>query len=219
MASHTQAAPRQRLTAEERRAEILAAAETVFADRGYHASSIDEVAKAAGVSKALIYEHFDSKEELRKSLLESVVADVLARLAAAAGTDAPGEVRLRAGVDAFLGFVEERRGAFRMLFRDAADLEVAEVIDMIGRPTTAAVAELIAAEPLVGVEDDPDLERGYQMIAQLLTGAVQSLAMWWHDHSEVPREVLVDEVMNFAWLGLERMRAGERVEQTGDETR
>ena len=48
------------------------------------------------------------------------------------------------------------------------------------------------------------------MLGRQLTGAVQALALWWTDHPEVPRERVVDSVMNFAWLGLERLRAGER---------
>src|SRR5213080_5140173 len=110
---------RRRLSAPDRRAAILDAALQIFSSRGYHAASIDEIAQEAGISKALIYEHFPSKRDLHASLLESHVQEIFERLAAAAATSDPGEVRLRAGVDAFLEFVETRRDAFRMLFRDA----------------------------------------------------------------------------------------------------
>ena len=69
MASRTEQ-PRRRLSAEQRRSAILDAALVVFSSRGYHASSIDEIAQAAGISKALIYEHFPSKRDLHVSLLE-----------------------------------------------------------------------------------------------------------------------------------------------------
>jgi hypothetical protein len=49
------------------------------------------------------------------------------------------------------------------------------------------------------------------VFAQQLSGAVQSLAIWWRDHPKVKREFLVDCVMDFAWLGLERVRGGERI--------
>ena len=62
--------PKRRLTAEERRTGILDAALAVFSQRGYHESSIDEIAGEAGVSKALIYEHFASKQELYAELIE-----------------------------------------------------------------------------------------------------------------------------------------------------
>jgi AcrR family transcriptional regulator len=179
--------------------------------RGYHGSSIDEIAQAAGISKALIYEHFPSKKDLHASLLDTHVQELFERLAANAGTQEPGDVRLRAGLDAFLGWVEERRGAFRMLFRDAVEPEVADVLRRIQEQATAAVAELMASEPAAPVDDKETRDRGIRMMAQQLTGAVQSLALWWDEHPELPRATLVDVAMDFCWLGLERVRDGERV--------
>jgi AcrR family transcriptional regulator len=202
--------PRKRLTAEQRRDSILDAALEVFASRGFHGSSIDEIAQAAGVSKALIYEHFPSKRDLHVSLLERHTQEIFVRLAEAAATSDPGEVRLRAGVDAFLEFVEHRRDAFRMLFRDAVEPEVAEIVASVQRQAAAAVAGLIAAEPRTTPESPERDRQAVEMVGQQLTGAVQSLAIWWGDHPDVPREVLVDSVMNFAWVGLERLRAGDR---------
>jgi AcrR family transcriptional regulator len=198
------------MPAGERRAAILDAAMNVFADRGYHASSIDEIAREAGVSKALIYEHFASKQALWASLLDTQAAEIFRRLAAGAATAEPGEVRLRSGVDAFLTFVEERRGAWRMLFREAADPEVAAFLDRIRSQVAGVVAALIAAEPAASPDDRADRRQAIEMLAEQLVGAVQALANWWADHQEVPRAELVDAVMDFAWIGLERMRAGER---------
>jgi AcrR family transcriptional regulator len=204
--------PRRRLTAEERRRAILGAAQEVFAGRGYHGSSIDEIAQAAGISKALIYEHFPSKKDLHVSLLDMHVQELFERLAEGAATEDPGDVRMRAGIDAFLGWVEESRGAFRMLFRDAVEPEVAEVLRRIQEQATGAVAALMATEPSVRVgESDEARERGVHMMAQQLSGAMQSLALWWDDHPDVPRATLVDTAMDFCWLGLERVRDGERV--------
>jgi AcrR family transcriptional regulator len=110
--------PRKRLTGEERRAAILEAALAVFAQRGYHGSSIDDIAREGGVSKALIYEHFASKADLYAELLEDQAGQLFSALAEAiseAGRSAP--ARLAVGFDAFYGFVEENRVAWRMLFR------------------------------------------------------------------------------------------------------
>jgi len=195
------------MPAEERREALLDAALEVFAARGYHGSSIDDIAQAAGVSKALIYEHFESKKDLHASLLETQSEELFVRLASAAATAEPGEVRLRAGVDAFLTFVEERREGWRVLFRDAADPDLARVLEELQAQATAAVAGLIAAEP--AARGDARDQR-VTMLAQLLSGAVQALANWWYEHQEVPREELVTRVMDFAWIGLERLREGER---------
>lgn len=216
MAARTQdPRPRRRLTAEERRRAILTAAQDVFARRGYHGSSIDEIAQAAGISKALIYEHFPSKKDLHASLLDLHVQELFDRLAASAATPEPGDIRMRNGLDAFLTWVEEQRGAFRMVFRDAADPEVADVVRRIQGQVTAAVAALMASEPMVPAVSEEARERGIQMLAQQLTGGVQALALWWIDNPEVPRTVVLESAMDFCWLGLERVRDGEHMRPDG----
>ena len=202
---------RKRLTGGERREAILGAALEVFANRGYHASSIYDIAGAAGVSKALIYEHFRSKEDLHLELLQSNAADLFERIAAVVPAAEPGEERLRAGLEAFFSFVEERREAWRMLFRESADAEVSAALDRVVEQVTAMVAGLIAAEPQAGPRmSESQRQVATRMLAQMLVGAVQSLANWWSDHQSVPRKRIVEIVMDFAWVGLERVRAGER---------
>src|SRR4051794_6170422 len=139
--------PRKRLSAEDRRSAILDAALEVFSRRGYNGASIDDIAQAAGISKALIYEHFPSKKDLHVSLLERHTQQIFVRLAQTADTDDPGEVRLRNGVTAFLKWVEENRVAFRLLFRDSFELEVVEGRNRLQKQATDAVAAPIAADP------------------------------------------------------------------------
>jgi AcrR family transcriptional regulator len=190
-------ARRRRMPAPLRREAILAAAEEVFARRGYHGAALEDIAQSAGISKALIYEHFASKRELHASLLSAHVEEIFQRLQASAAPGQPGEERLRRGIDAFLSFVEEHREAWRALFRDAADPEVGEFIERVQAQATAVIAALIAADP-----DAPPDEQAIEMHAALLSGAVQSLANWWHDHQEVPRATLVDAAMDFCWIGI-----------------
>jgi AcrR family transcriptional regulator len=205
--------PRKRLTGEERRVAILDSALTVFSRRGYHASSIDDIAREAGVSKALIYEHFVSKQDLYAELLEQHAGDLFSALAEAiseAGRSA--SARLAVGFDAFYRFVEEHRVAWRMLFREATDPEAVAVLDRITAEVTAFVAGVIREDPgsRRGADDRATREHGVQIVAQLLVGAVESLANWWADHQELPRERIVEMTMDFAWLGLQRLSRGER---------
>jgi len=192
------------MPAAQRREVILTAAEEVFARRGYHGASLDEIAQAAGVSKALIYEHFDSKRELHSSLLHAHVDEIFRRLQANAESGATGEERLRGGIDAFLSFVEEHREAYRALLRDAADPEMGGVVAQVQVQATGVIATLLA-----GDEQTAQSRQAIQMHAQLLSGAVQSLAGWWHDHQEVPRATLVQRAVEFTWVGL-RSLAAER---------
>ena len=203
---------RKRLTAEARRAAILDAASTVFSARGYHSASIDEIAGEAGVSKALIYEHFASKQELHAKLVEAHAAELYERLVAAVPSVEGSAARLATGLDAFFRFVEERRDAWRMLFREATDPEAVAALDRMLTQVTAVVAGLIAAEP--GAQNLPkgtrDREHGILLIAQMLVGAVQTMANWWADNESVPRRQMVETAMDFAWLGLDRLSRGER---------
>jgi AcrR family transcriptional regulator len=207
---------RRRLSAPDRRAAILDAALEVFSSRGYHAASIDDIAQQAGISKALIYEHFPSKKDLHASLLQRHVQEIFERLADTAAGPDPGEKRLRSGVDAFFEWVETHPRAFRLLFRDNFEADVAELLQRLQQQATFAITGLMASEPIAEVHNDvSDKERrlALEMFAQQLSGAVQSLAIWWGDHPNVKRRFLVDCVMDFAWIGLERVRGGERVKR------
>ncbi len=187
------------MTAAERRAAILRYAMEAFATRGYHGTSIDDIASAAGISKALIYEHFASKQALHAEVISAHADALFALLAEAAAEDLPPEQRLRGGIDAFLRFVEANREAWRALFRDAADPQLGEVVERVQRQATEAVAELMAPRASGAAQ------REVEIVAQMLSGAVQALANWWYDHQERTRAELVDRAMAFAWLGLERL--------------
>jgi AcrR family transcriptional regulator len=197
---------RRRLPAAQRRGEILAAAEEIFGARGYHGASLDEIAGAAGVSKALIYEHFDSKRALHASLVEAHVGEIFARLQANALAGTDGEQRLRGGLDAFLAFVEDHRDAWRALFRDAADPEVGDVIERVQAQAVGVIAALIAADPESAHHD----ERTLQMHAALLSGGVQALANWWDTNRDVSRADLVERALDFCWRGLDSLRLSAR---------
>ena len=213
----SRAPTRRRLTAEERRAGILDAALAVFSARGYHPSSIDDIAREAGISKALIYEHFDSKQGLYGDLLEQNANELFERLASSlAGVEVEsGAARLATGLDAFFSFVEERRDAWRILFRDVSDPETSAALDRIVEQVTVVVAVLIAQDPGARSQGGDESEPGIRILAQMLVGAVQSVANWWAEHPEVAREQAVEMVMDFAWMGLDRLSAGERWTREG----
>lgn len=192
----SKAPTRKRLSAQDRRSAILDAALEVFSRRGYHGAAIDDIAQTAGISKALIYEHFPSKKDLHASLLARHVDDIFGALQRSVAASEPGEASLRAGVDAFFEWVESNGDAFRLLFRDVFERDVAEILTRLQAQATAGVAALLAPDP------DAEQRLAIETFAQLLSGAVQSLAIWWQEHPEVKRRFLVDRVIDFAWRGL-----------------
>ena len=211
------AAPtRRRLTAEERRTGILDSALAAFSRKGYHATSLDDVAGEAGISKALIYEHFSSKQELYADLIARNARELTQRVAGAlAGVEVEsGVARLATGLEAFFAFVEERRDAWRMLFRESSDPEATAVLDRMIEQVTAEVTDLIALDPGARALESPG-DPALRLLAEMLVGGVQSMANWWTEHPEVSRSQILEIAMDFAWLGLERLSRGERWSRPG----
>jgi AcrR family transcriptional regulator len=198
------------MPARERRKVLLGAALEAFSERGFHEVTLDEVAARAGVSKALIYEHFASKRELVCALLDTYVHELLGRLAEAIAAAEPGEERMRTGVDAVLRFVEQRPGAWRMLFRNSGDPDIADLFAALQAEAAGAIASAMAADATEVGMAPPPTPAQIEMLAQQLSGAVQAVATWWTDHPEVPRAGVLEMVMDFCWVGFERLGDGER---------
>jgi AcrR family transcriptional regulator len=201
--------PRRRLKAEERRESILNAANTIFGQRGYEHVRIDDVAAAAGISKALIYEHFRSKEELYSELMSRAANQLLERVAAAAsapGVDGP--ARLEEGVTAGFSFVAEQPEAFQMFVRDVTDPEIAAVQARLRGHYVAMMVEVMGLEP---PERKEGLERRHlEQLAEMMVGGWYALAEWWLRNRDADVEELISILLSFMWLGLGRMQRGER---------
>ena len=90
------------------RDRVFAAAAAEFAARGYAGASVDRIARAARLNKAMIYYHFKSKAALYREILRDMFGAVRARVAAVAATDAPPEDKIRAYVTAIADEAEAR---------------------------------------------------------------------------------------------------------------
>jgi len=201
--------PRKRLKAEERRESILRAANSVFGQHGYEHVRIDDVAAAAGISKALIYEHFRSKQELYVELMNRAAIDLLGRIVAAASAPGvEGAARLEAGSKAGFGFVAEQPEAFQMFVRDVTDPEVAAVQSALRRGAVSAMVGVMEMEPVATREG---LERRHlEQLAEMMVGGYYALADWWLRNREADIDELTAIQLTFMWIGLGRMQRGER---------
>jgi AcrR family transcriptional regulator len=210
--SSTIAPTRRRLPAAERRELILDAAIDAFADTGYHQTSLEEVARRAGVSKALIYDHFPSKQELYRELLETYVHELLERVGSAAiSIPEGGEARLIAGLEGFLEFVDERRDAWRMLIRNRASDDVADSFERLLDEVAAMIGSLMAEDmPESVLPEGVEFDLMVEATSMQLLGAITSIANWWDEHREIPRTQVLAMIMEFSWVGLGRAAAGER---------
>jgi AcrR family transcriptional regulator len=205
--AHDASAQRRRLPAHERRNRIMQGAMRVFAERGYADASMTEIARAGGVTAAVIYDHFSSKQDLHGALLEEQTDALLAYVGSAlASAGTTPEQRMRAGVNAFFGFVQAHPFAWRMIFRDPpADPAIAEIHTRIHtRATQSIILFLDVAVPDFRREDAAHGRR-LEMFAQMLKLALNGMAAWWYEHPSATREELVECSLDFCWSGLERL--------------
>jgi AcrR family transcriptional regulator len=201
---------RKRLTAAERREVIEQAALEVFAERGYHGASIDEIARRSNVTPPVIYDHFSSKLALHRRLLERTRDELLAMWRESLAGDDPPEVRIPRAFAAWARYVEEHPYAPRMFFTETTgDPEIRVMHNRVRAEATpqlaALVGDLPGAERLAGSADPQALELAAEVIRSGLTG----LAVWWADHPDVPRERIVATAVNVVWIGFERVARGE----------
>jgi len=156
----------KRLPADRRRQQLLDVALTLFAERGYNATTMDDIAEAAGVTKPLLYQHFDSKRALYLELVDSVAATMLDAIAkAVAAADGPRQ-QVEGGFAAYFHLVVTRPDAFNLLFGSNVphDPELSRAV----RSVQDTIAEAI--DPLI----DAGLDEGHRrLLAYAMVGMAE----------------------------------------------
>jgi AcrR family transcriptional regulator len=177
---------RKRLTREERREVIERAATEVFAERGFEGAGMDLIASRSGVSVPVVYDHFASKDDLYRRLLERQRDDLVAfwaqRLPLPRGRDRFDA--LEALVDAYYAYVEAHPFAYRMYFRDTTHRDIQQQGNVM-------LATLLKTVP--GFEDAD--EATLQMSTEVLRTGLIGLALWWQEHPEIRRDQVVQAAM------------------------
>ncbi len=192
-----------RLPAQQRRTQLLSVAIEVFAEQGFHATSMDEIAEAAGVTKPVLYQHFPSKRALYRELLDDVDAQLVARIVGATSGAASGRERTQEGFAAYFRFVAENRAAFRLLFGASVrnDAEFAAVAE----GTIDRIADLIA--DLIEIDAQPDHRR---VLAHAIVGMAEATSRRLaNDDAEDDPDRLASWLAEMAWFGLRGVRAEE----------
>ena len=189
---------------------IEAAATDLFAERGYGGASIEEIGRRSGVTPPVVYDHFSSKLDLYRQLLEAHFAQLRAIWRRDfPGGDPLGE-RVARSVDSWFSYVEENPAAAKLLFREPSGDAKAEAVHAeVAAGSRAQVMQLFVAEPGSGEVTGSGAQEGVEMAWVVLRGVLQGLALWWVEHPEVPREQVVATAMNSLWVGFERATAGE----------
>ena len=190
---------------------MLRAAGAVFAARGYHAASMDEIAERVGVSKPMVYNHFGSKEALYFAYIEDAGRDLIAAIVDAerAVRSEPVAVRLRAGTLAFFRFVDAHRDGYAVLFSEMAARggplrrEVSAI-----RRQIVELAQILFDRFAEEAGVAPEAIGGTEPLAVAYVGAGEWLANWWLEHPEQSAEQVAERLLDIGWHGLERVLAG-----------
>ncbi len=161
----------------ERRASILQGAATAFSDTGFAATSMEAIAAAAGVSKLIVYRHFDSKEELYRSVIERVALRLAEVFAEATATGDPAEAPARA----FLTVAREDPAGFALLWRHSArEPQFAEYVERF-----RLLAVSFARSRLAPLLDDATL---HEWAAETIVDVFVTSVLHWLDHGESGRD-------------------------------
>jgi AcrR family transcriptional regulator len=190
-----------RLPAEQRRRQLLGVACDVFAAGGFHATAMDDIAAAAGVTKPVLYQHFPSKRALYLELLDDVGRQLLEELQAATNRASTGRERVEEGFSAYFRFVTGNRAAFRLLFGASVrnDDEFAAVADRVLHEAAEAISVLI--------EIDGTAEHR-RVLAHALVGIAEATSRHALTDADASRdaEELARWVSELAWFGLRGIR-------------
>ncbi len=188
---------RTRLSAVERRNQLVQVGRAVFAEKGYEGASVEEIAERAKISKPIIYEHFGGKEGLYAVVVDREMEYVISQIADAIGAGTPRD-RIEGAALAFMRYVQERPDGFAVLKRDS--------------PASNGLANLLAevAERVGDVLRSEFKRAGYDpraapLYAQALIGMVTFVGQWWEENPRMSPEEAASHIAALAWMGLRHL--------------
>ncbi|MFN2626758.1 MAG: TetR/AcrR family transcriptional regulator [Mycobacteriales bacterium] len=188
------------MTGQQRREQLLDVARGLFAERGFDATSVEEIANRAKVSKPVVYEHFGGKEGLYAVVVDREMHTLLGRVVASLSADHP-RALLGQAAEALLEYIESETDGFRILVRDSPVTSTSGTFaSLIG--DIATQVEHILAEQFK--------DRGYDtklapLYSQALVGMVALTGQWWLDAKKPKRDKVAAHLVNLAWNGLSHL--------------
>jgi AcrR family transcriptional regulator len=185
-----------RLPAPQRRRQLLDRALRVFSERGFHATSMNDVAEAAGVTKPVLYQHFPSKRDLYLELLRDVGRQLTATITAATTAEEAVQAKTVAGLAAYFRFVQEQQAAFKLLFGSGSrrDESFAAAVRQVEDEIGATIAELL----------DPHIDAGRRLVIAhgILGMAEGTCRLWLGKRLDLDPEELAGQVGELLYGGL-----------------
>ena len=188
-----------RMPRQERRVSLLDAAREVFTTKGYHASAMDDIAEAAGVSKPVLYQHFESKLDLYLALLDQSCESLVLIVQQAIDSTEHNADRVVAAMGAFYEFVSSTSGEFRFVFESdlTGDGSVQKRLWQVNEDIADRIAAVIAVDTAL-----PPSQA--KLLAISMVGLAQVSARYWvsSDSAPLPLDQAKQLVSTLAWRGI-----------------
>jgi AcrR family transcriptional regulator len=200
----------RRLSGTERRAQLIDVGRTLFAQRGYEATSMEEIAERAKVSKPILYEHFGGKEGLYAVIVDREMDYIVRRIVEAIGTGSDRE-RIEKATLAFLTYVKDHPDGFAVLSQDSPAASTRGRLSSLLNDLAERVGDIFAAsfkEAGFDVKMAP-------IYAQALVGMVTFVGRWWTDVRKPPVEEVARHIGALAWMGLRHLPKKPRLQVGG----
>lgn len=195
------------MTGNQRRQQLLDVARELLAERGFDATSVEEIAHRAAVTRPVVYAHFGGKEGIYAVVVDREMCRVLERIEQALAEAASPRLLLERAVRAFIDYVAECPDGFRILVRDSP-------VASAGGTFSSLLGDIAGqVEHILGVHFerhgyDPKLAAVY---AQALVGMVALTGQWWLDARSPSRDEIAAHVVNLAWHGLSNLHHEPRL--------
>lgn len=188
---------RKRMTGKERREQLLDIGRTLFAERGFDGTSIEEIATVAGVSKPVVYEHFGGKEGLYAVVVDREMEHLLDTVTKSLVGGHPRQKIERAAL-ALLEYIEDSSQGFRILVRDSHAASATGTFASLLSDIAGQVEHILGDE----FRDKGFDPKSAPLYAQALIGMVALTGTYWLDIRKPKREEVAAHLVNLAWNGL-----------------
>jgi AcrR family transcriptional regulator len=195
-----------RMSGKERREQLLDVGRSLFAEKGFEATSTEEIATRAAVSKPIVYEHFGGKEGLYAVVVDREMQSLLDRVTGALTAGHPRELLEQAAL-ALLTYIEDETDGFRILVRDSPVASTSGTFSSLLNDIASQV-EYILAREFKARGFEPKLSGLY---SQALVGMVALTGQWWLEARRPKRDEVAAQLVNLAWHGLSHLEQKPRL--------
>ncbi|MGC5616783.1 TetR/AcrR family transcriptional regulator [Georgenia sp. Z1491] len=199
------------MTAGQRREQLVAVARTLFAEKGFDSTSVEEIAQRAAVSRPVVYEHFGGKEGIYAVVVDREVQLLESVLIGSIRDGGHPRTIVERTTLALLDYIEEHTDGFRILVRDSPVAQATGTFSSLIGDVATHVEHLLAAQFKA---------RGFDtsaapLYAQMLVGLIALTGQWWLDNRSPGKQDVAAHVVNLAWHGLEGLRREPRIHDAG----